>query len=128
MTDPAPLLKPAVVYVKVGPGRFVRADQVETGETPSMQSKGGHARAAKLSPERRREIALKASHARWKRDQPAPAPAPPLPLVGFPTFLLATDAAAAMSRIDGVTLTGAQVAALFEVVPALAEFHAQSLV
>lgn len=126
MTDPAPLLKPAVVYVKVGPGKFARADHIETGEAPSMQSKGGHARAAKLSPERRREIALKASHARWKPDQPAPAP--PLPLVGFPTFLLATDAAAAMSRIDGVTLTGAQVAALFEVVPALAEFHAQSLV
>ena len=33
------------------------------------QSIGGHARAAKLSPERRREIALAAIRARWaKRD------------------------------------------------------------
>lgn len=29
--------------------------------------KGGKARAAKLSPERRREIAKKAAQARWKR-------------------------------------------------------------
>lgn len=31
-----------------------------------MQKKGGKARAAKLSPERRREIAVKAAAARWK--------------------------------------------------------------
>lgn len=30
--------------------------------------KGGKARAEKLSPERRREIALKASLARWKKE------------------------------------------------------------
>jgi len=29
------------------------------------QSLGGKARAAALTPERRREIAIKASHARW---------------------------------------------------------------
>lgn len=32
-----------------------------------MQSKGGKARYAKLSPERRREIAKKAGEARWKK-------------------------------------------------------------
>jgi hypothetical protein len=30
-------------------------------------SKGGHARASALSPQRRREIARAAAHARWKR-------------------------------------------------------------
>ena len=28
---------------------------------------GGHARAAKLTPERKKEIALKAAEARWKK-------------------------------------------------------------
>ena len=31
----------------------------------SFASKGGHARAAKLSPRRRKEIARKAAYARW---------------------------------------------------------------
>lgn len=33
--------------------------------------KGGPARAKKLSPERRREIAKKAAEARWKKDSPS---------------------------------------------------------
>jgi hypothetical protein len=33
----------------------------------SGKSKGGHARAAALSAERRREIAKKAAHTRWRR-------------------------------------------------------------
>jgi hypothetical protein len=33
-------------------------------------SKGGQARAAKLSPEERREVARKAAAARWKRPPP----------------------------------------------------------
>lgn len=36
----------------------------------SDQSKGGYARAAKLSPERRIEIATKASHARGRQLKP----------------------------------------------------------
>ena len=34
--------------------------------------KGGPARAAKLSPKRRREIAQKAAKARWGKNHPAP--------------------------------------------------------
>ncbi|OXE37288.1 MAG: hypothetical protein CGW95_02380 [Phenylobacterium zucineum] len=34
-------------------------------EKPSIQSLGGDARAQKLSPERRREIAVEAAQARW---------------------------------------------------------------
>lgn len=33
--------------------------------TQEVRSKGGKARAAKLSPEKRKEIAIKASHSRW---------------------------------------------------------------
>ncbi len=36
--------------------------------------KGGKARAAKLTPERRREIAKKASAARWSKDDPSSTP------------------------------------------------------
>ncbi len=34
--------------------------------------KGGPARAAKLTPEERREIAQKAAKARWEKNHPAP--------------------------------------------------------
>lgn len=35
--------------------------------TPEGRSKGGKARAVKLSPERRREIAMKAAQTRWAK-------------------------------------------------------------
>ena len=35
-------------------------------------SEGGKARAAKLTPERRSDIARKAARARWDRSRPAP--------------------------------------------------------
>ena len=40
-------------------------------DEPSGRSKGGHARAASMSAERRREIARKAAAARWGSKQPA---------------------------------------------------------
>ena len=42
-------------------------------------AKGGHARAAALTPERRREIARKAVQARWQRAKGKPAKEPPKP-------------------------------------------------
>lgn len=39
----------------------------------SMQAQGGRARAEKLSPQRRREIALKAAGARWDGNRLKPA-------------------------------------------------------
>ena len=42
-------------------------DSFETGDEPEPvgRQKGGHARAAALTPEQRREIAKKAAAARW---------------------------------------------------------------
>lgn len=50
-----------------------RVVQEATGESRFAKSgrqgglKGGHARAVKLSPERRREIAKKAAYIRWSK-------------------------------------------------------------
>ena len=40
-------------------------------DEPSGRAKGGHARAASMSADRRREIARKAAAARWGSKQPA---------------------------------------------------------
>ena len=40
-------------------------------DEPSGRAKGGHARAASMSAERRREIARKAAAARWGSRKPA---------------------------------------------------------
>jgi hypothetical protein len=54
--------------------RIVNALSEENTKDPRSQSasvagkSGGPARAASLSPERRKEIAVKANRARWKRD------------------------------------------------------------
>ena len=43
----------------------------DSHDLPSGQAAGGHARAAKLSAERRREIARKANGARWAAETSA---------------------------------------------------------
>ena len=55
------------------------AEQPEDGKNPAAVAlgklggaKGGKARAAKLSPVRRKAIAKKAARARWKINRPAP--------------------------------------------------------
>ena len=40
-------------------------------DEPSGRAKGGHARAASMSAERRREIARKAAAARWSSRKPS---------------------------------------------------------
>ena len=62
-------------------GRAVKIAQIATGEVEdvvvddgkdpnakALGAKGGKARAAKLSPERRKEIARKAATLRWSKD------------------------------------------------------------
>ena len=60
-------------------GRAVMADKIATGEiederedlasaAAQLGRKGGKARAAAMSPERRSEIARKAAEKRWKAD------------------------------------------------------------
>ena len=46
-----------------------REDTRESPKAPSPQHKGGKARAARLSPERRSEIARKAAQTRWAKDK-----------------------------------------------------------
>jgi hypothetical protein len=47
-------------------------EQAEQPQEPTMQAVGGHARASKLSPERRREIAQNAAKKRWEKGAPQP--------------------------------------------------------
>ena len=45
----------------------IATGEVQDEEPRSKRTRGGFARAAALTPERRREIAAKAASARWKR-------------------------------------------------------------
>lgn len=44
-------------------------DEAPLKDGRASGAKGGHARAEKLNPERRREIARKAARARWERHE-----------------------------------------------------------
>ena len=56
-------------------GRIATGDVEDTGRNPGTEAnrkgglKGGNARAAKLSAEKRAEIAKKAASARWRSDK-----------------------------------------------------------
>jgi hypothetical protein len=56
--------------------RIATAEETEELPDPvksavrELGSRGGKARAARMTPERRREIARKAAAKRWKADQP----------------------------------------------------------
>ena len=67
----------AKLIVDIATGQ-VEDEQPDEGKNPAAVAlgrlggkKGGKARAAKLSPERRREIAKKAARARWKESTDA---------------------------------------------------------
>ncbi|MCY4488030.1 MAG: histone H1 [Deltaproteobacteria bacterium] len=45
----------------------IAVGDVEDNEPKSDRARGGHARAATMTPEQRKEIATKAASARWKR-------------------------------------------------------------
>ena len=60
-----------VVDVATGEREDREPTPEEQGKDPAASAlgrKGGAARAAKMSPEKRREIASKAAASRWKRD------------------------------------------------------------
>ena len=66
---PGDVIGAAIMVAKIATG------EVEDNATPADKAhhsaggkKGGASRAAKLSPERRAEIAKSAASARWKRD------------------------------------------------------------
>jgi hypothetical protein len=70
---PSDVIGNAVKVMRIATGE--EAEELETDRVKSaaaeLGSRGGKARAAKMSPERRAEIAKKASVSRWKKAVPA---------------------------------------------------------
>jgi hypothetical protein len=69
---PADVIGAAVKVMRIATGE--ETEELETDRAKSaaaeLGSRGGKARAAKMTPERRREIAKKASLSRWKKEAP----------------------------------------------------------
>jgi hypothetical protein len=58
--------------MKILTGEIEKTTEVDDGKDPAakaMGHKGGKARAERLTPERRREIARKAAQKRWQKSQ-----------------------------------------------------------
>jgi hypothetical protein len=73
--DPAQLAK-LIVDIATGEVDETVADSTKSGDDKALAAlgrigglKGGRARAEKLTPEQRREIAQRAAAARWKNDR-----------------------------------------------------------
>ena len=67
---PADVIGNAVKVMRIATGEE-EEEYEDDGKDPAAQelgAKGGKARAAKLTPERRREIARKAAAKRWAKD------------------------------------------------------------
>lgn len=67
---PADVIKNAVRVMRIATGEEEEATPPDDGKDPAAKSlgaKGGKARASRLSPERRAEIAKQAAEKRWRR-------------------------------------------------------------
>ena len=67
---PADVIGAAVKVMRIATGEEEDAPPPDNGKDPaavSMGKRGGKARAAAMTPERRAEIAKKAAAGRWKR-------------------------------------------------------------
>jgi hypothetical protein len=77
---PADVIGAAVKVMRIATGE--EAEKLETDRAKSaaaeLGSRGGKARAAKMTPERRAEVARKASLTRWKKDRAAQAKKEPV--------------------------------------------------
>ena len=65
---PADVIGNAVKVMRIATGEEVDELSADDGKDPAAKAlgrKGGVARAAKMSPERRAEIAKKAAHKKW---------------------------------------------------------------
>jgi hypothetical protein len=70
---PADVIGNAVHVMRIATGEIedrepTPEEQGKDAAAVAMGKKGGAARARKMSPERRREIAEKAARSRWKKD------------------------------------------------------------
>ncbi len=70
---PADAIGRAVMIAKIATGEVEDEREELKSAAAQLGSKGGKARAARTSPERRTEIARKAAKARWQAEA-APAP------------------------------------------------------
>lgn len=69
---PADVVGNAVHVMKILTGEIQEPAEIDDGKDPAakaMGRKGGKARAERLTPERRREIARKAAASRWTKVQ-----------------------------------------------------------
>jgi hypothetical protein len=70
---PADVIGNAVRVMRIATGEEVEILEADDGKDPAAKAlgkKGGAARAAKMTPERRAEVARKAARSRWKHDEP----------------------------------------------------------
>jgi hypothetical protein len=66
---PADVISNAVRVMRIATGEEVETIPPDDGKDPAAKAlgkKGGTARAAKMTPERRAEVARKAANKRWK--------------------------------------------------------------
>jgi hypothetical protein len=66
---PADVIGNAVKVMRIATGEIEEEAEIDDGKDPAAQAlgrKGGKARAERMTPERRREIAKKAANTRWK--------------------------------------------------------------
>ena len=67
---PADVNARAVLIAKIATGEVEDAPEDEEGlAAKALGRKGGTARAAKMTPERRTEVAKRAASSRWRRDR-----------------------------------------------------------
>ena len=64
---PADVVGNAVKVMRIATGEEEYEDDGKDPAAKALGAKGGKARAAKLTPEQRSEIARAAAHARWKK-------------------------------------------------------------
>ena len=68
---PADVIGNAVTIMKIATGEIEESGETDDGKSKAaveLGRKGGRARASKLTPQQRREIAKKAAAKRWAKD------------------------------------------------------------
>ncbi len=71
---PADAVARAIMVAKIATGEIEDEREELTSAAAQLGRKGGKARAAKMTPERRVEIARKAAARRWDRASPSSKP------------------------------------------------------
>jgi hypothetical protein len=77
---PADVIGNAVKVMRIATGEETEEPEIDRAKSAAAElgSRGGKARAAQLTPERRAEIARKASLKRWRKGQAVPVKKEPV--------------------------------------------------